>query len=154
MILTDFRRAAEDLRRWRRTSGFALPATLVVIAGLMLLATGAFLSARLELVISRSHEGSVRAFYLAEAGLATALADASVPIPGWREFTFVTGSSQVTAVPLIAVDSVTTLYRLESRGMAGGPVFGGAVRTVTVLASRRGRGNLRPLAGSWREIPR
>jgi hypothetical protein len=50
--------------------GFALPAVLVVLLGLGLLAASAFHSANLELKAARSLVASIRAFQGAEAGMA------------------------------------------------------------------------------------
>ncbi len=50
--------------------GFAIPAVLLVLLGLMLFLTAGFHASRLDLLAARSLAGSIRAFQAAEAGLA------------------------------------------------------------------------------------
>lgn len=52
------------------SKGFSLPASLLVLIGLLLLFTAGFHSARLDLQSARSLASSIRAFQAAEAGLA------------------------------------------------------------------------------------
>ena len=66
--VTSGRRASRQ--RVKDCGGFALPAALLVLIGLLLLFTAGFHSARLDLQSARSLAASIRAFQAAEAGLA------------------------------------------------------------------------------------
>lgn len=135
----------------KEVGGFALPATLLTMVGLFLFATGVFLSARAELSIARSHEASVRAFYAAEAALATALAESGDSLPLARTMEGESSPTTVRVERLLRIDSLRALYRLEAdaRVAAGGS----ARRMLAILASRRGlAGRLELRPGSWREL--
>jgi hypothetical protein len=134
-------------------SGFALLASLVVLAALFLLATGTFLAARFELAVGRSHLTSVRALYLAEAGLATLLADTGgASPPTSRIYSLEAGAAVVTVDLLLRVDSLTDLFRVEVEGRPTRPSGRGrARRTVGILVVRRDDGRLVARSGSWQE---
>ncbi len=136
-----------------RSRGFALPAALVVMAGLFVFATGAFLSARAELSIARSHEASVRAFYAAEAALAMALSESRDSLPASRTIAVAGGEVTVLAVRLLQIDSISALYRLQADALVTEGAGGRARRVLETVAGRReGAAALTVLPGSWRDL--
>jgi hypothetical protein len=135
------------------TRGFALVVALVVLAALYVGATGIFLAARAELRIGISHVASSQAFYLAESGLATWLT--STLQPALAEYTIGGEVVTVRAGMLLRVDSVTVVYRIESRatvgnGHPGDP--GMASRETSVLGARNRSDRITAIPGTWSEI--
>ena len=127
---------------------------LVLLAALFAGATGIFMAARAELRIGIAHAASSRAFYLAEAGLATWLAG---PVyPSTAVYPIGGDPVSVEAHRLLRVDSVTVLYDLESsaRVGSGGGDPGTAARRTRLLARRTGAGLMVPVSHSWREVVR
>ena len=144
-------------RGWRalRTDrrGYALVLALVVLTALYLGATGIFLAARAELRIGISHAASSRAFYLAEAGLATWLASAVQP----SDVKYEIGGDTVAvrAIALLRVDSATVVYRVASQATVGGASRsdpGLATRQTSVLGRRIDHGPVRAVGRTWREV--
>jgi len=127
---------------------------LILLAALFAGATGLFMAARAELRIGIAHAASSRAFYLAEAGLATWLAG---PVhPSAADYLIGGDSVSVEARLLLRVDSMTVLYDLEARAHvgSGGGDPGSATRWTRLLARRAGDGPMVAVGGSWREVVR
>lgn len=127
-------------------------AVLLVLTILFVGATGMFLSSRAELRIGIGHASSTRAFYLAEAGLATWLAG---PVqPAAASYAIAGDSVSVEARRLLRVDSVTVLFEVSATARVGrtgnGPDV--AARATRVLARRIGPGPAVAVRGSWREV--
>jgi len=133
--------------------GFALVAVLVLLAALYLGATGIFLAARAELQIGVSHAAASQAFYLAEAGLTTWMA--STAQPSTAVYAVGNGMVTVTAIRLVRVDSVATLYRITARATIGGVQAGDpgrATRGTSVLGMRIGDAPVTRVRRTLREI--
>lgn len=131
--------------------GFALVAVLLVLAGLFAGATGIFLACRADLQIAIGHAASIRAFYLAEGGLATWLAG---PVqPAAATYRISSDSVRVQARRLLRVDSTTVIFEVSARadvGSAAGSPDAGTRRT-RLLARRTGPALAIKVEGSWRE---
>lgn len=118
--------------------GFALPVTIFVLAmGLMLIAGGTFL-ARQEMRIGVAHEYGTEAFYLAERGLATVMANwnaqAYSNLGTWADTTVeATLSSGIVQTRITRVGS--RLYLLESTSSVtkGGAMLSGATRQAGMV---------------------
>jgi hypothetical protein len=139
--------------RQETSGGFALLMVLVVLGALYVGATGLFLAARAELWIGISHVASSQAFYLTEAGLATWLAG---PVqPARADYTIGGHMVAVHATPLLRVDSIQVLYRIEAwtavgSGRPGDPAA--ARRGASLLGVRVRDEFVRAVPGSWREV--
>lgn len=131
--------------------GFALVAVLLLLAGLFAGATGIFLACRADLRIAIGHAASIRAFYLAEAGLATWLAG---PVqPAAVTYGIAGDSVRVEARLLLRVDSATVVYEVSARADVGSAAGSpdAAVRRTRLLARRTGAAVALPVEGSWHE---
>jgi hypothetical protein len=131
--------------------GFALVAVLLLLAGLFAGATGIFLACRADLRIAIGHAASIRAFYLAEGGLATWLAGPVQPAVATHG---IGGDSvRVEARVLLRVDSATVVYEVSARAEVGSAAGSpdAAVRRTRLLARRTGAAVAVPVEGSWRE---
>lgn len=105
--------------------GFALPSAMLMLLLVSLMAAGGFLLTWIDGQSARAFARSTEAFYVAESGLATALALAEMPNPSVPPVTLGTGTATVTFEPLIELRRGETVYRVESRGqvVAGGATF-------------------------------
>ena len=135
-----------------RQGGFALVAVLLLLAALYVGATGIFMAARAELRIGISHTASSQAFHIAQAGLATWV-NSSVQ-PALASYSIGGTTVDVVATKLLAVESVTTLYRVVARATVGGTDErnpGLATRQTSLVARRSGADPVVAVIGSWRE---
>jgi hypothetical protein len=138
--------------RMKDRTGFALPATLLVLLGLLLLFTAGFHSARLDWQSARSLASSIRAFQAAEAGLALLETGAGTGIDS--------ASLQGTLLDL-RIDtlrasgdgSLLLRHRAEAVTRDGiGRMT--ARRSLSRLWFVRSDGTRGPVAGGWREYIR
>jgi hypothetical protein len=123
----------------------------VLLAALFAAATGVFLAGRAELRIAIGQAASIRAFYVAEAGLATWLAG---PVqPAIATYRVGDDSVSVEARRLLRVDSATVVYEVSSRADLGSTARSpaAATRRTRVLARRTGPAIAITVSGSWRE---
>ncbi|WP_420636104.1 hypothetical protein [Candidatus Palauibacter sp.] len=109
----------------RHSRGFALPWTMLVLLLVSLLAASGFLITWLEGQSARAFARATEAFYVAEGGLATALALAEGPNPSVPPVGLGGGTATVTFEPLIDLRPGETVFRVESRGeiVSGGATF-------------------------------
>lgn len=121
--------AARPAGRGRREDGYVLPAVLLVLILLTLLAIASFESARLEGLAARSLAGSIRVFYAADGGLEALLAGVSAEIDTG-------GPNRVTVHArrerLLGLPDGGRLERLVADASGGGT--SGTARTRRVLA--------------------
>lgn len=114
--------------------GFALLVALLALIGVTVLATGGFLATRSESRIVENHEGAVRAFYVANAGLQQYLgAHRGVP-EGTETLSLPSGSATVAVTALGRPDTARKVFLLTSTGTHVSADGGGSVRTVGTLA--------------------
>ena len=109
----------------RHARGFALPWTMFVLLLVSLLAASGFLITWLEGQSARAFARATEAFYVAEGGLATALAVAEGPNPSVPPVGLGGGTATVAFEPLIDLRPGETVFRVESRGeiVSGGAAF-------------------------------
>lgn len=120
-------------------AGFALPIAVFALVVIGVLVTGGFYMARQETRIGVASQNAQEAFYLAERGIYTTLAEfnaATFTANGmWNPVsvsdTFPDGHYTVSVTPM-----TTRLYFLEATGTVsrGGALWSGATRQVGVLA--------------------
>ncbi len=133
----------------RERDGFALPASLLVLVGVLLLFTAGLHSARMDGLSTRSLASSIRAFQAAEAGLALLEtgSPAGIDSVSLRSAVLYLGTDTLRVVP---DGSVLLLFRAEAR-----TVDGAGRRTARRSLSRlwfvRPDGSGGPMAGGWRE---
>jgi len=133
----------------KESDGFALPAALFVLLGILLLFTAGFHSARLDWLSARSLAASIRAFQAAEAGLALLETGAS---PGIDSASLQTAVLELRIDTLRAsVDGALLLrHRAEARTLdAVGRMT--ARRSLSRLWFVRPDGSRGAVAGGWRE---
>ncbi len=99
--------------------GFALPLALLVLVIVSLLASTGFLLAWLDRRSARSFSDSTEAFYLAEAGLATALDSAVGPLPTLGPIQFAKGTARVVFERLHNLGPGEAVFRIEAEGAVG-----------------------------------
>jgi len=99
--------------------GFALPFALLTLVGVSLLVSTGFLLAWLDGRSARAFSDSTRAFYLAEAGLATALDTATGPVPALASLRLATGTANVTFERLHQLSAGEAVFRIEAEGAVG-----------------------------------
>lgn len=136
-------------QRVKERDGFALPVSLLVLIGLLLLFTAGVHSARLELQSARSLASSIRAFQAAEAGLALLETGATPGID----------STSIRDVRLkLRTDTLRTAgdgsLLLWHRAEAGTPDGTGGMtarRSLSRLWFVRPDGTRGVVAGGWRE---
>lgn len=119
-----------------RESGAALPATLFALLAIGVLAASGFLYAFLESRAAENHEASVRAFYVADAGLNRALATAtgdSAP-RSVTSYDVEGGSARVMSRRILRLDGPWELRLFLSEGTHEPGREGAAHRTVAQLA--------------------
>ncbi len=142
-------RRRAHLQRVKERGGFALPASLLVLIGLLLLFTAGFHSARLELRSARSLASSIRAFQAAEAGLALLETGAA---PGIDSTSIQDVRLTLRTDTLRAAGDGSLL--LWHRAEAGTPDGTGGVtarRSLSRLWFVRPDGTHGMVAGGWRE---
>jgi hypothetical protein len=133
--------------------GFALIVVLVVLAVLYAGAAGIFVAARAELYAGSNVARAEQAFHAAEGGIASWLAD---PVqPATDSFHIGGVPVRVDVVPLLTVDSITSLYLIVGRAALGGstgpPSQETAAREIVLLGRRTGAGRIEAIPGTWRE---
>lgn len=125
-------RALDSLPRLRARAssnrvarGFALPWTMLTLLLVSLMAASGFLFTWLEGQSARAFVRSTEAFYAAEGGLATAVAEVEGPNPSLPPVRLGGGTATVTFEPLIDLRPGETVFRAESRGeiASGGVTF-------------------------------
>ncbi|WP_420617037.1 hypothetical protein [Candidatus Palauibacter sp.] len=113
------------LRPGAEPRGFALPSAMLMLLLVSLMAAGGFLLTWIDGQSARAFARSTEAFYVAESGLATALALAEMPNPSVPPLTLGVGTATVSFEPLLQLRRGETVYRVESRGqvVSGGATF-------------------------------
>ncbi len=141
-----------DNRSGSDQAGFVLPAVLLVLAAILILAGGGFEMARQERAAAQAFEGSMRAYWAASAGLAAIVADAP-SIPAGSRQTYGDGIWQAEAIwtPLARVDDEYVLALVSSTGSWPLPP-GRARRTLQEVMLRSSAGEHTPRPGSRREV--
>lgn len=136
----------------RQPDGFALPATLLVLLGMILLFTAGFHSARLDLASARALAASIRAFQAAEAGLALLETGAS---PGVDSVSIRDARLSLWIDTLRAPGDGSMLlrHRVDAE-MQDVPGRLTARRSLSRLWFVRPDGTRGPAAGGWRETVR
>lgn len=116
--------------------GFALLVALLAIVGLTALATGGFLLSDSERAMAAAFDTSVDAFYVAESGLHSFLAEVSGPPPQTAVYNFEAGSATVTARRMAETGSGgRSVYRIVSEGEVDVGRGRTSSRRVSVLAA-------------------
>lgn len=105
--------------------GFALPSATVALLLVSLMAAGGFLITWLNGQSARAFARSTEAFYVAESGLATALALAEAPDPSIPPVSVGGGTATVSFEPLMDLGPGETVYRVQSLGriVVGDAIF-------------------------------
>lgn len=136
----------------RETDGFALPATLLVLLGLLLLLTAGFHSSRLDLLAARSLAGSIRAFQAAEAGLALLEAGAAIG----TDSTSIRNALLELRIDTLRApgDGSLLLWHRARAEVRDGSGRTTARRELARLWIVRPDGSSVPKAGGWRETTR
>jgi len=111
-------------------AGFALPATIMTLTLLSLLAAGGLLMAWTELLSARAFRHSGRAHGLAEAGLATAIARARGPSPSIGPIGFGSDTVRVSFTQIGLLSKSERLFEVRSEAT----VAVGADRFVRTVA--------------------
>lgn len=96
--------------------GFALPSAMLTLLLVSLMAAGGFLITWLDGQSARAFARSTEAFYVAESGLAAALAVAELPNPFVPPVTLDVGTATVSFEPLLDLRTGEAVYRVESLG--------------------------------------
>ncbi len=117
--------------------GFALVVAILSLVGLTLLGAAGYLLSNADYRINQSHRASVQAFYVADAGLQEYMGAGRIE-SDTLTYAHPDGSAEVWATKLMDVDTVTSLYRITSRGRHGPPEGGMSERTVHTVAIHRG----------------
>ena len=105
--------------------GFALPSAMLTLLLVSLMAAGGFLLTWVDGQSARAFARSTEAFYVAESGLATALALAEAPDPSVPPLSAGGGTATISFEPLMDLGPTETVYRVESLGqiVAGAATF-------------------------------
>jgi type II secretory pathway component PulJ len=127
-------------------AGFALPAAVLVLAILSLLAVAAWESVRLEILASRALVASVGAFHAADGALRASLARGATPAD--TQETVGSTPVRVTVEPLLELEA-GTLLRIRADGRKPGRPA--STRRLELLVVRRTDGGVDVRSGSWRE---
>lgn len=136
----------------RDQEGFILPAVLLVLAAILILAGGGFEMARQERAAAQAYESSTRAYWAASAGLAGIVADApSIPADSRRTYGDGTWQAEAVWTPLARVDDEYILALVSSTGSWPLPP-GRARRTLQEVMLRSSAGEHTPRPGSRREV--
>lgn len=135
--------------------GFALPSAMLMLLLISLMAAGGFLLTWIDGQSARAFARSTEAFYVAESGLATALALAEMPSPSVPPLTLGTGTATVSFEPLLELRRGETVYRVESRGevVSGGATFERSVGQLLWVAGPPRVPGALVLVGSAGAIP-
>lgn len=113
--------------------GFALVAALLLLLALTALGTAGFFVSRTDYRINQNHHASVRAFYIANAGLWDYLA-AGKATADTQTYVYPDGRARVWTTELMEVDAWSRLLRITSRGRHLPPQGGVAERRVSTVA--------------------
>ncbi|MEN8144502.1 MAG: hypothetical protein ABFS14_06065 [Gemmatimonadota bacterium] len=133
-------------------AGFVLPAVLLALVAILILAGGGFEMARQERAAAQAFEGSMRAYWAASAGLAAIVSDApSIPPGSRRTYGDGTWRAEVEWTPLARVDGEYVLTLVSSTGSWPLPP-GRARRTLQEVMLRGSTGEQTPRPGSRREV--
>ncbi len=135
-----------------RCNGFALPASLLVLVGLLLLFTAGFHSARMDWMSARSLAASIRAFQAAEAGLALLETGSSIGIDSTSLGSTVL-DLRTDTLRAGADGSLLLLHRAEAEILDRAGTSTGR-RSVSRLWFVRPDGSARPVTGGWHESMR
>ncbi|MDX1395843.1 MAG: pilus assembly PilX N-terminal domain-containing protein, partial [Gemmatimonadota bacterium] len=119
----------------RNGAGFALPMTIVSLTVLGLLAATGYLVSWMDLRSARAQSTGTRAYFAAEAGIATALAQVGLPPPS-RAVAHTDGSARVLSTRLLGVGARGGLYLIASTGSVddAGAVFSRTLSRVVWAA--------------------
>ncbi len=102
--------------------GFALPSAMLTLLLVSLMAAGGFFITWVDGQSARAFARSTEAFYVAESGLATALALAELPNPSVPPVTLSVGTATVSFERLFELRPREAVYRVESTGrVVAGP---------------------------------
>ncbi len=123
----------------RTEGGFALVAVLLVLLGLSGLAAAGYLVSGTDYRINQNHRASVKAFYVADAGLDHFLGRGRLPIDTVT-YNHADGIAKVWVTPLVEVDDSASLFLVSSRGEHRAPEGGLARRQVATVAMRKAVG--------------
>ncbi|MCY3601306.1 MAG: pilus assembly PilX N-terminal domain-containing protein [Gemmatimonadetes bacterium] len=96
--------------------GFALPSAMLTLLLVSLMAAGGFFVTWIDGQSARAFARSTEAFYVAESGLATALALAEMPNPSVPPVTLGAGTATVSFEHLLELRPGEAVYRVESLG--------------------------------------
>lgn len=96
--------------------GFALPSAMIALLLVSLMAAGGFLLTWIDGQTARAFARATEAFYVAEGGLATALALAEAPDPSVPTVAAGRGTATVSFESLMDLGPTETIYRVESVG--------------------------------------
>ena len=116
--------------------GFALPSAMLTLLLVSLMAAGGFLLTWVDGQSARAFVRSTEAYYVAESGLATALATAEAPNPSVPPVSVGGGTATISLEPLMDLGPTETIYRVESLGqiVAGSAVFERSVGQLMWIA--------------------
>ncbi len=105
--------------------GFALPSAMLMLLLVSLMAAAGFFITWIDGQSARAFARSTQAFYVAESGLATAVAIAEMPNPSVPPVTLGVGTATVSFEPLLELRTGEAVYRAESLGqvVSGGATF-------------------------------
>ncbi|MYE35389.1 MAG: hypothetical protein F4X23_11090 [Gemmatimonadales bacterium] len=143
------------LRPGAEPGGFALPSAMLTLLLVSLMAAGGFLLTWIDGQSARAFARSTEAFYVAESGLATALALAEMPNPSVPPLTLGVGTATVSFEPLLELRRGETVYRVESRGQvaSGDATFARSVGQLLWVAGPPRVPGALVLVGSAGAIP-
>ncbi len=132
-----FARAATDGHPASGDRGFALVVVLLALVGVTALASAGYLLSNADYKINQSHRAATQAFYVADAGLERYLGSGRL-WPDTVTYAHPQGDANVWATKIVEVDTIASLYRIESRGRHSPPEGGVAERTLSTVVIVRG----------------
>ena len=143
------------LRPGAASRGFALPAAMLTLLLVSLMAAGGFLLTWIDGQSASAFARSTEAFYVAESGLATALALAELPNPSVRPVTLGAGTATVSFERILELRGGEAVYRVESRGqvVSGDAIFERSVGQLLWVAGPPQVPGALVLVGSTGAIP-
>jgi Tfp pilus assembly protein PilX len=139
-----------------RERGFVLPAVLMALTVLYLIAAVGYTWSTLETRMSEAHAASVQAFYLADGAMRDVLAVFEDSASS-RSYAFGGGNAEVQVSALLGASTGVRLVRVAATARVALRRGGPSVRRVETVALLAGGGNAvsaTPVAvpGMWREI--